>query len=131
METSAAANEAQDPQSALKTIRKARGWRYARTFAQSIGVNCATYSSHESGRYLTLDYAWRYADALNVTIDQIVGRLPFDPDNPDKDPNELLEEKRNELMLSYEELDSHGKNCLITVAKALANNKDSSKALDK
>jgi transcriptional regulator with XRE-family HTH domain len=63
----------------LARLRKSAGYRSANEFAQSMGIPPTTYARYErnsggpdSG--IPLKSAWRIADKLNVTIDEVVGR---------------------------------------------------------
>lgn len=62
-------------QTRLKEIRKSRGWKSARAFAESIGMQEKTYRNYEQGtRNLYLDVACELCDALECTLDELVGR---------------------------------------------------------
>ena len=63
----------------LARLRRAAGYRSANEFAQSLGIPVSTYARYErnaggmdSG--IPLKSAWRIADKLNATIDEVVGR---------------------------------------------------------
>lgn len=59
----------------LQRIRKQRGFKSARAFADHIGMNPHTYTDYEQGRRtFTLESAWEFADALNCTLDELAGR---------------------------------------------------------
>lgn len=59
----------------LQRIRKARGFKSAKAFADHIGMSKNTYTNYEQGtRSLTLDIAWKFADALECTLDELAGR---------------------------------------------------------
>ena len=63
----------------LAGLRRAAGYRSANDFAQSLGIPVSTYARYErnSGGIdsgIPLRSAWRIADRLNVTIDEVVGR---------------------------------------------------------
>lgn len=59
----------------LQRIRKERGYKSAKAFADHIGMNHHTYTDYEQGRRtFTLESAWEFADALECTIDELAGR---------------------------------------------------------
>jgi transcriptional regulator with XRE-family HTH domain len=65
--------------SPLAELRHAAGYKTARSFAQAIDVPAATYSRWErasgnSKSAIPLAAAWKMADALECTIDDVVGR---------------------------------------------------------
>lgn len=58
----------------LKEIRKSRGFKSARAFAESIGMQEKTYRNYEQGtRNLYLDVACELCNALGCTLDELVG----------------------------------------------------------
>ena len=59
----------------LKEIRKKRGFKSARAFATSIGLQEKTYRNYEQGqRTLTLPIACGLCDALDCSLDDLAGR---------------------------------------------------------
>lgn len=59
----------------LQRIRKERGFKSAKAFADHIGMNPHTYTDYEQGRRtFTLESAWEFADALECTLDDLAGR---------------------------------------------------------
>ena len=59
----------------LKEIRKAKGYKSAKAFAESIGMQEKTYRNYEQGaRNLYLDVACELCTALDCTLDELVGR---------------------------------------------------------
>lgn len=59
----------------LQRIRKERGYKSAKAFADFMGMNVHTYTDYEQGRRtFTLESAWEFADALECTIDELAGR---------------------------------------------------------
>lgn len=59
----------------LQRIRKARGYKSAKAFAEFIGMSPRTYTNYEQGvSSLTLELAWEFADALECTLDELAGR---------------------------------------------------------
>lgn len=115
----------------LRAIRRGRGWKYARDFAASVNVKYPTYTAHELGRQMSLEHAWLYADALEVTIDEIVGRVPFNPElksialKPLHGNQESIEQKskaeecKQTIMECLDDIDLRGIECLRTVALSL------------
>lgn len=61
----------------LKEIRKAKGFKSAKAFADSIGMQEKTYRNYEQGaRNLYLDVACQLCTALGCTLDELVGNEP-------------------------------------------------------
>lgn len=59
----------------LQEMRKRAGYKSARDFADYIGMNISTYTNYEQGkRNLSLVQAWKFADALHCTLDELAGR---------------------------------------------------------
>lgn len=59
----------------LQRIRKDRGFKSAKAFAEYIGMSKDTYTNYEQGtRPITLELAWEFADVLKCTIDELAGR---------------------------------------------------------
>lgn len=59
----------------LQRLRKEAGFRSAKSFAESAGLNPGTYTSYEQGeRSFTYETAWDMADALHCTLDELGGR---------------------------------------------------------
>ena len=58
----------------LQRIRKEKGFKSAKAFADSIGMNTHTYTDYEQGRRMfSLETAWEFADALECTLDELAG----------------------------------------------------------
>lgn len=63
----------------LKELRKAAGWKSARSFAEHVGIPFDTYSSYEQGRRnFMLDTAVMFCNELGCTLDELAGREPKD-----------------------------------------------------
>lgn len=59
----------------LQRIRKDRGFKSAKAFAEHIGMSKDTYTNYERGaRPITLELAWEFADVLGCTLDELAGR---------------------------------------------------------
>lgn len=59
----------------LQEIRKSRGWKSARAFAEHIGMPVSTYTNYEQGkRPLMFDTAIDLCNALDCTLDELAGR---------------------------------------------------------
>lgn len=59
----------------LQNIRRARGFKSAKAFAEHMGMSVGTYTQYEQGQIgLTLEKAWEFADALECTLDDLAGR---------------------------------------------------------
>lgn len=86
----------------LQRIRKERGFKSAKAFAEHIGISPRTYTNYEQGiTSLTLDMAWEFADALECTIDELAGR-PW--------PSNAYSDQRQQMMNDdYQHLTDSGK----------------------
>ena len=63
----------------LQRFRRDAGYRTAKDFARAVGVPYTTYARYEGqddgpDRAIPMPMAWRLADALGCTIDELVGR---------------------------------------------------------
>lgn len=61
----------------LQTMRKAVGFKTAKSFAEHMGYNVGTYTNWEQGKQIfSFGQAWDMADALHCTLDELGGRKP-------------------------------------------------------
>lgn len=68
----------------IKLLREAKGWRQD-DLAQKVGLNRETLSSIENNhRQIKADELSRFADVLEVSSDQLLGRIPLDEVNLEK-----------------------------------------------
>jgi len=89
----------------LQTMRRRAGYRSAREFAEHMGLSVATYTKYEQGiSAMTLLQAWRFADELGCTIDEIAGRKSV----------EMSTEERA-IIDTYRAADDRGKSNITTV----------------
>lgn len=59
----------------LQRLRKDAGYKSAAAFAKKLGIKTGTYTSYEQGEAgFSIERAWDMADALQVTLDELVGR---------------------------------------------------------
>lgn len=86
----------------LQRIRKERGFKSAKAFADHMGMSPRTYTNYEQGiTSLTLDMAWKFADALECTIDELAGR---------QWPNNAYSDQRQQMLNDdYQHLTESGK----------------------
>lgn len=69
-------------QGGLKALREAAGYASARSFAEAQGIPAATYTRYEKDpSRIPLRAAWELADALDATVDQVIGRDKSAPDS--------------------------------------------------
>ena len=63
------------PKSNLYELRRNRGYKNARDFAHLLNVSPVTYSGYETNpSQIPMHRAWKIADLLGCTIDEVVGR---------------------------------------------------------
>ncbi len=68
----------------IKQLREAKGWRQDE-LAQKVGINRETLSNIENNhRQIKADELSRFADVLEVSSDQLLGRIPLDEVNLEK-----------------------------------------------
>ena len=94
----------------LQRIRKSRGYKSAKEFALHIGMSPNTYTGHEQGKPFDLEKAWEYADALDCSLDELVGRSR---------PRKFGDPMQSALNESYENMNGHGRETLVSVARSL------------
>jgi DNA-binding XRE family transcriptional regulator len=63
-------------------LREARGWSREKLAAET-GLSFATIQRLESGKYPRVEHVMRVADALGVSIDELLGRIPVSEKNPE------------------------------------------------
>lgn len=97
----------------LQEIRKARGFKSAKAFAEHIGMSVRTYTNYEQGvTSLSLEKAWEFADILDCTLDEIAGRK--------RRSRSFADPRQEELMGHYESLNDKSKTDLVGFAKSFA-----------
>ena len=61
----------------LQELRVAAGYKSAKDFAIEHGFNVGSYTNYEQGqRNLSLELAWKFADILQCSLDELAGRTP-------------------------------------------------------
>ena len=96
----------------LKEIRKARGYKSARAFAESIGMQEKTYRNYEQGaRNLYLDVACELCNALDCSLDALVGN---------EDNAMRLSQNEIELIETMRNITPEGQQQLIIFARGVA-----------
>lgn len=59
----------------LQAVRKAGGFKNAASLAEKVGISKAQYVSYEQGQSrLSYEVAWKIADALGISLDELGGR---------------------------------------------------------
>lgn len=87
----------------LRELRKRAGYRSAKAFAEVVGFSTTGYAEYEQGRRgLSYENAWKIADALNISLDELGGR-DWPPSEASGDP------RRRTLIESYDALTDDGK----------------------
>ncbi len=97
--------------SSLQRLRKAAGFKSAKSFAEFMGYNPNTYTQYEQGIVsLSFERAWEIADALDCTLDEIGGRIP---------PRSYADVGQQRLNDCYENMNSQGQQTLVSVARSM------------
>jgi len=89
----------------LQELRKAAGFKSAKAFAESYGVNLNTYTGYEQGKPLSLEQAWAFADYFDCSLDELAGR-----DRPKRD---YPDPQQAQLNAMYERLEDSGKSAAL------------------
>lgn len=98
----------------LQEVRKEAGFKSAREFAEKIGMSVGTYTDYEQGRRkFSLEAAWKFADELGVSLDELAGREWPRP------PTALAEDESRLLSL-YRDTDQRGKAAIMRTAEGEA-----------
>lgn len=105
----------------LQFYRRLAGYRSAKAFADSFGINVSTYTQYERGLIdFSAERAWELADALGCTVDELLGR-----DMPSSTP---LTGREGRLLAAYRKTSDTGRAALDAVAKILEDEADGIKA---
>lgn len=97
----------------LQKMRKAAGFKSARLFAEHIGMSVSTYTNYEQGRVsMDVELLWRFADAMNCTVDEILGR-----EAPYRDMEDPV---HRAIADAYEDMNEHGRKRLAEQAEMMA-----------
>ena len=104
-------------QNELQAMRKRAGYKSAKAFAEAIGMSVNTYTNYEQGKSkLSIEQAWRFADILECSLDELAGR-PWpqtDEQAPSTDPALTAIEG------AYLSMNGSGRTALSMVASGLA-----------
>lgn len=99
----------------LKEIRKSRGYKSAKAFAESIGMQEKTYRNYEQGvRNLYLDVACELCTALDCSLDELVGRAPSMEKKPPVSADEA------ELIRLFDRMVDEDRETFVNMARTLA-----------
>ena len=99
----------------LQKLRKAAGYKSAKAFAEHMGMNPGTYTAYEQGRRpLTFDIAWKIADELHCSLDELAGR--------DFKRASDLTPAESTLLNSYRNADERGRKSISLVASVQSDN---------
>ena len=106
----------------LQRLRKEAGFRSAKSFAESVGLNPGTYTSYEQGeRSFTYETAWDMADALHCTLDELGGRS--------FDARKFSDPRQEKMNRAYESLSDPEKETMSKVVQSYA--RDNSRRIEK
>lgn len=101
----------------LQRIRKEKGFKSAKAFAEHIGMSKNTYTNYEQGtRPITLELAWEFADALECTLDELAGR---------EWPRPVFSDPGQEALNGYwESMNEKGRTALLGTAELMSGSPD-------
>lgn len=100
----------------LRMLRKKAGFRSAKAFAEFAGFTTTGYAEFEQGRSrLTYEKAWKIADALGISLDELGGRQwPPEGASTPADP------MRDELVRCYDASTPENRHSLVVAARNAA-----------
>lgn len=108
---------------AIKKVREAAGLTQT-ALAEKIGVPVRTLGSWERGeREIDLADAWKIADAMNVRLDDIAGRVEYSiisPDTDDPEDTDQADDSKERLDRAYELLNDDSRKLLADLAESIA-----------
>ncbi len=98
----------------LQEQREQAGYKSAAAFARAVGISAGRYRSYETGRRgISIEDAWKFADILGITLDELVGR-DFRPEHESSGFDTLpIEEAK--LIMDWRSLDDRGRETVETV----------------
>lgn len=100
----------------LQSLRKNAGFKSAGAFAESIGLAKSAYTEYEQGRRaFSYEVAWKMADALGCTLDELGGR-DFTP--PAQAPA-FPDPRQAGLNASYESMNEDARGMLASIARSM------------
>lgn len=101
---------------ALQAARKKAGFKSAQAFADAVEMSVNTYTNYEQGKNgLTDVLLWQFADAMNCSIDELVGRQwPPEGASASADP------MRDELVRCYDASTAENRHSLVVAARNAA-----------
>lgn len=95
----------------LMSLRKKAGFKNRDDFAAVLGVNKYTYRSWEQGKAtMSLDQAYMVCDALNCSLDELVGR---------KVTRTYTDTGQEIVNICYESMNERGRDTLVSVARSM------------
>lgn len=100
----------------LQKARKDAGFKSARSFAESAGLEPTTYTAYEQGaRAFNIEQAWEFAEALGVGIDELVGH---------ETAREYADPRQEQMNGCYETLNEESKEIIAGVVASFAADED-------
>lgn len=100
----------------MQKARKDAGFKSARSFAESVGLEPTTYTAYEQGaRAFNIEQAWEFAEALGVGIDELVGH---------EATREYADPRQEQMNGCYETLNEESKEIIAGVVASFAADAD-------
>ena len=95
-------------------LRKTAGFRSAKAFAEFVGFTQTGYTEYEQGRRgLSYENAWKIADALGISLDELGGRQ-WPPEGASApEPGEAS------LVSAYRDLSEEGREVAVNVVAGM------------
>lgn len=98
----------------LRALRKDAGYTNRAAFAEDAGLPATIYSEVEQGRTrLSYENAWKIADVLGISLDELGGRDWPGAGSAEDDP------ERRELMGYFDDLNEEGREAAVQVVRGM------------
>lgn len=98
----------------MQNLRIKAGFKSARAFAEHIGMSVDTYTGYEQGKPMPLNTAWKLADLLDCTMDELAGR------RYPRTPVPLEDERKHRLDELYDSMSDVGREKVVGYAEDIA-----------
>lgn len=96
----------------LRNLRKRAGFRSAQAFAEELGLKPTSYAEYEQGRSrLSYENAWKIADALHISLDELGGRT--------WPPGMAADAGESQLLEAYRDLNEEGRDAAVNVVAGM------------
>lgn len=96
----------------IQQLRKGAGYKSAKAFSEMAGVGYNAYVECEQGRSrLSYENAWKIADALHISLDELGGRT--------WPPGMAADAGESQLLEAYRDLNEEGRDAAVNVVAGM------------